>query len=98
MRETVLNTVVPINILSTMDSFKKVTGNRSCLDFQNKPITDDTKETDILKLSLPVPKSQLTSLLSFPMHAKYHLPSCTTVCVCVCITSYLQKSNYPKVK
>lgn len=88
--------------LSTMDSSKKVTGAKSSLglrflDFQNKlwQIASNRLacETGHFSVSLST-----TSPISFSMHAKYHFPSRTTVCVCVCITSYLQKSNYPKVK
>lgn len=107
MRETVLCAAMLrwlMETFSTIDSSKKVTGTTNSLrfrflDFQNtlKYNTIHKFQTGLSYVGVSLPT---TSLLSFCMHAKYHFPSHTHHCECVCvrITSYLQKSNYPKVK
>lgn len=63
-------------------------------------LNDNIRETGIWKMGIACVSVSLSAeyLLSFSMRDKYHFPSCTTMCVCVHIPSYLQKSNYPKVK
>lgn len=47
------------------------------LGFSKWTMTANVKQTGLLKVGISCVR------FSFSMHAKYHFPSCTTVCVCV---------------
>lgn len=103
MRETVLCAAMLrwlMETFSTIDSSKKVTGTTNSLrfrflDFQNTLWQKISNWAFRMSVSHSPPHlcSHSACMPSITSHHTHHCE-----CVCVRITSYLQKSNYPKVK